>query len=164
MQMSDFYPDDEDQFGFPLPFGKYHRGKQIEMLIITEPVYIGWLHGKDIYPQFRDVEKRIRWCIKRFDEKPFVTRCHTRGCDRPVTKCTLYPNSPFPLYWCDHCEPVLDCNVAMPASTYRHILHFLNVWCHNNRKLGRVLLRRFATAKGMPAALTTRAVVDWFYG
>ena len=164
MQMSDFYPDDDDQFGFPLPFGKFHRGKLIEMLIITEPVYIGWLLSVGVFPRYRAAEKHIRWCIKRFDEKPFVVRCQTKGCKHVATRCTLYPNSPFPRYWCDSCTIDSDAPVLMVATTYHDVLHFLDVWCHNNRQLGRVLLRRLATAKGMPNKLTEKAVDDWFHG
>ena len=101
MRMSDFYPEDRPR-GIPLPFSKLHRGKLIEHLIINEPVFIRWLLCKGIYPQFHDAEEHIRWCIERFDEKPFVVRCQTKGCKHVATRCTLYPNSPFPRYWCGH--------------------------------------------------------------
>lgn len=164
MQLSDFYPEERPR-GFPLPFDKRHRGKLIEKLIITEPVYIGWLLSVGVFPRYRAAEKHIRWCIKRFDEKPLVVRCQSKGCTHSATRFTLYPNSPIPHYWCDCCQPESDAASLISASTFKEIFHILKVWCaKSNRNFGRMLLRDIATAKGMPRTLTEKAVVDWFHG
>ena len=84
-------------------FGK-HCGRTAEEVILKDPAYVSWaMNQPEPGERLAAFCEEVSWLIGIFDRKPFVQKC--TNCPRPATRCTLYKDSPQPMFWCDQCNP-----------------------------------------------------------
>ena len=84
-------------------FGR-HWGRTVEEVVLKDPCYISWaMNQREPDERFAAFCEEASRLIGIFDWMPFIQKCNS--CDRVATRCTLYRNSPRPVFWCDQCNP-----------------------------------------------------------
>ena len=134
-------------------FGK-HSEWSVEMLVLKDPNYVKWIMAQQ-NPSGRmpAVQQECRRLVNRFDRKPFVERCCSKGCDQWATRASVYKNNINPILWCDACDPYqmgADRGKLQILRTYGEALRHVVAHCKGNQGSSRSLIKAFAQAKGLP--------------
>ena len=149
-----------------LTFGK-HSGKSVEMLLLKEPQYLGWmLTQKDARGVLKQAQDHARKKIAEFNGKPFTKKCGGHLCSEVATRCTVYLNNVTdPRWWCEDCNPYqagANAGKLQSLKTYSDAYQHVGIYCSGRVSDYRAIILAMAKAKGLPARVGEKQALEFF--
>jgi hypothetical protein len=142
-----------------LRFGPY-AGKSTEVLLLRAPDYADWVlsHRPD-----GALGRDFSHLIAAFDARPLEQAC---ACGAPASRVRAYANSTDLLVLCEDCaaQPALG-GVTSEVTAYAGALGHVRETCvRAHRKAQRRIIRRLASAKGLPRRITQASAEAFLCG
>ena len=149
-----------------IKFGK-HAGKSSEEVLLKHASYVAWVVSQTgANSQLAALQTDIAELTQTLDMKPFVGKCHTDGCKRPVAKLSAYLGNDKDLYkWCEQCDPYTS--GANPGKltqvrTYADVMRHVQFHCGGTKGSYDKLVKSYAKTKGLPDRVSTATAIQFF--
>lgn len=149
-----------------ITFGK-HNGKSVEMVMLKAPAYVKWVLEQDnAAGQLLIVKGEMLRQIQVFNDKPILRKCFRPGCDRKVTRGSVYKDNVGRFeWWCDQCDPLLGGFLAGKVyiiRTYEDALDYVESHCWTRKSDYEVIIHALAKAKGLPKRVGEKQANEFF--
>ncbi|HPG46907.1 MAG TPA: hypothetical protein PKW76_14620 [bacterium] len=148
-------------------FGKKHRGKLIERLILTEPYYIDRFMELELHPKYHWIQAHIAKCIKNFNNKPFVVQCcgNDTPCNNQVVLLSFYKFSEVaqaPIPYCKECYLHEASKTGYFVRTYEHALELARDMYRGTKVDLKIILDHLCWTKGLLGRRTDERLIQFF--
>lgn len=138
-----------------------NAGKLSEVVFIKSPDLVQWMIKKTSDNHLTDNFKTLR-CI--FDKRAITEKlCH--GCNKSAIRASAYAGTSSLYFWCAECSPYdsgARSGTLSIVDSFDSAMFHADFNCGGSRTMKRELIRELAAAKGLPARLTEKAVLEFF--
>ena len=155
-----------------IPSGK-HADRPVDWVVLRAPEFIHRdLSWRNLSPELQQVAGEAHRLIDVFDRKPFVASCCTDGCERPVTRGSLYAGNLSLHLWCEECSPYsAGASIHVPDGArdklqvirrFRDVTRYVDTFCGGKADDLNFAMKSLGEAKGVPEVVTNERAVQFF--
>lgn len=135
-------------------------GKSTQEITLKEPDWAWFFVNKNA--EGKIAESFIRHIVN-LNKKPFIEKCHS--CKKDANRLVAYAgNAESVTFWCDKCDPyTLGSRRGMlrDIRKFSEAMKFVELTCKNRRADKRIIIKKLAQAKGLPARVSKDKAIEF---